>query len=779
MNKNHLNIQIADLKHRIDQLSLKQIEFHKEITQLKATLIQLEQQSKQVVEPNIEFESEPVRPIEDFIVETEASTEDIRTSVEPTPIKKPKEKTNFESFIGENLLNKIGILILIIGLGIGVKYSIDQGWVTPKLRIAMAYLAGFALLATAYKLKDKMANFAAVLLSGAMATLYFTTFMAYDFYHFIPLIFTFVLMLMFTVFTVISALKFKKVIIAHLGLVGAYAIPLLLSTGSGKVEILFSYMCLVNLGVIFVSIKNYWESLFTAAFVFTWFIFFAWAFDDLYKKAWLGFSFALVFFLMFHSIKTWQLVSQKKALRAYEVILFTLNGFIFYGIGTYVLNNENLDQYLGLFTALNAFFYFVSAWLIKRYRSDYKRHLIFVIGFSLLFLTLAIPIQLDGHWVTLAWALEALVFLYIARTQQAFQMEKASLLLSILAFGSLIEDLNRPIYGIETLFRNPIFMEGVIVVAIFGALVYLSQRKWKLQQTTWLSLVQNYFWPSACFLLSFMVLMREFGFWIDFHFENTTENELINATKLQDLDDYQMTSLLRRIKHSASTFWIFATLTAILALFHQLVFYVFKSDRLKQLLIYFTLGSFVLTMIALSHLAPNGLLNIYEQDYKMAYFTSSWTFYAVYILIAINLILLWQLKNMPIFRSFLAKKHVLFDLMTHIFVLWMIIQELVRWSTLYNTESWLRLMLTLVVAAYAILLLVVGIKKMKPHYRYLALGLFGISLIKLFLYDLKFLSGLGKTIVFVLLGVLLLLGSFLYNKFKDQLNPSKSEEYED
>ena len=226
MNKNHLNVQIADLKHRIDQLSLKQIEFHKEITQLKATLIQLEQQSKQVAESNIEIEteleSEPVRPIEDFIVESETLAEEIRTPVQSVPIKKPKEKTNFESFIGENLLNKIGILVLIIGLGIGVKYSIDQGWVTPKLRIAMAYLAGFGLLAIAYRLKQKMENFATVLLSGAMATLYFTTFMAYDFYHFIPLIFAFVLMLLFTIFTVISALKFKKVISTTFQFIGPF-----------------------------------------------------------------------------------------------------------------------------------------------------------------------------------------------------------------------------------------------------------------------------------------------------------------------------------------------------------------------------------------------------------------------------------------------------------------------------------------------------------------------------------------------------------------------------
>jgi uncharacterized membrane protein len=59
------------------------------------------------------------------------------------------------------------------------------------------------------KLKKNYAAFSAVLLSGAMASLYFITYAAYDFYQFIPQLMAFVLMVLFTAFTVFAALAIQ------------------------------------------------------------------------------------------------------------------------------------------------------------------------------------------------------------------------------------------------------------------------------------------------------------------------------------------------------------------------------------------------------------------------------------------------------------------------------------------------------------------------------------------------------------------------------------------
>ena len=119
-----------------------------------------------------------------------------------------------------------------------------------------AYIAGGILLLLALKLKAKYKAFSAVLLSGAMASLYFTTFAAYSLYDMFPQLVAFGIMVLFTAFTVYAATVYALEVIGVVGLVGAYAVPMLLSDGSGKILIMFSYMLIINIGILVLSFKK-------------------------------------------------------------------------------------------------------------------------------------------------------------------------------------------------------------------------------------------------------------------------------------------------------------------------------------------------------------------------------------------------------------------------------------------------------------------------------------------------------------------------------------------
>lgn len=71
---------------------------------------------------------------------------------------------------------------------------------------------------------------------------------------------------------------------------------------------------------------------------------------------------------------------------------------------------------------------------------------------------------------------------------------------------------------------------------------------------------------------------------------------------------------------------------------------------------------------------------------------------------------------------------------------------------------------------YALALIVIGIYKRKTYLRISAIVLFALTLVKIFFYDIADLSTISKTVVFISLGVLLLIISFLYNKFKDVIS---------
>jgi uncharacterized membrane protein len=80
-----------------------------------------------------------------------------------------------------------------------------------------------------------------------------------------------------------------------------------------------------------------------------------------------------------------------------------------------------------------------------------------------------------------------------------------------------------------------------------------------------------------------------------------------------------------------------------------------------------------------------------------------------------------------------------------------------------------KLGLSIIGGLYALTLVAVGIMKAKRHLRITGIFLLSITLAKVLFYDLASLSTVSKTIVLIILGVIMLAASFLYNKFKDKI----------
>ena len=82
----------------------------------------------------------------------------------------------------------------------------------------------------------------------------------------------------------------------------------------------------------------------------------------------------------------------------------------------------------------------------------------------------------------------------------------------------------------------------------------------------------------------------------------------------------------------------------------------------------------------------------------------------------------------------------------------------------------------------AFVFLIIGIRKRIKNLRIVALSLLGITILKLFLFDISNASETGKIIAFILLGILILIISFVYQKLKilvqDDNKPKETNETE-
>ena len=109
----------------------------------------------------------------------------------------------------------------------------------------------------------------------------------------------------------------------------------------------------------------------------------------------------------------------------------------------------------------------------------------------------------------------------------------------------------------------------------------------------------------------------------------------------------------------------------------------------------------------------------------------------------------------------------------HVTVLWIASSELINWMDLFRSEQSYKLGLSILWGVYSLFLIALGIWKKNKPMRIGAISLFGITLLKLFFYDISHLDTVAKTIVFLSLGVLLLVISFLYAKCKNLMSDNE------
>lgn len=779
-NSNEINL----LLEKLNTLLKKQNDFSEEINNLRIEINQLKDAGtarmgrEGEVRPGntaaIEF---PETPKENVVPRFENPREPVQQKPPLKPLASihtpPKVKTDLEKLIGENLISKIGIAITIIGVAVGAKYAIDHQLISPLTRIVLGYLVGLALIGFAIKLKKKYENFSAVLLSGAMAILYFITYAAYSFYGLIPQMLTFALMVVFTAFTVVAALHYNRQVIAQIGLVGAYAVPFLLSDGSGNVTVLFTYMAIINTGILFIAFKKYWKPLYYSAFGLTWLIYVFWFAFKYVTSQHLGLAltFLAIFFALFYATTLAYKLVKKEKFTFPDVVLLLINSFIFYGIGYALLSDhETTSQLLGLFTLLNAIVHFVVSTVIYRQKLADRNLFYMVSGLVLTFITIAIPVQLDGNWVTLLWAGEAALLFWIGRTKTVPVYEKLSYLLMILAFFSILHDWSSVYFSyypedpetrIVPLF-NIYFLSSLLFVLAFAFINVLNQNKRYASAFTSQKIISkaiDFFVPGILLFSLYYTFRIE----IETYWNQLFTDSLVKIpAESSQYADSMFNFDLNRFK----IIWV---INYSLLFVSALAWFNFKKIKSRQLTLV-NMGLIILVLLvflgqglyALSELRESYLEQPPSPYYKSGPFHIGIR-YISFAFVALALMACYRYIR-PYFMH--KNFNIAIDLLVHATVLWVASSELINWMDIGASTQSYKLGLSILWGMYALFLIALGIWKKKKHLRIGAIALFGATLVKLFFYDISHLDTVSKTIVLVSLGVLLLIISFLYNKYK-------------
>ena len=705
-------------------------------------------------------------PIIDLKPKKPEVTQPIQQSIKETVKKiKPKTKSDLEKFIGENLISKIGIIILVIGVGIGAKYAIDHDLISPLTRIVIGYFIGGGLLTLALFLKKKYENFSAVILSGAIATFYIITYLAYSLYGLMPQLMAFALMLIFTAFTVVASIHYNKQIIALYGLVGAYAIPFLLSNGSGQMAVFFSYIAIVNIGILVIALTRYWKWLYYVSFAFTWLIFFGFLMSNYQEEKHYNIVlvFSTLFYIIFYATFLLYKLFEHEKFTVIDVVSILINTFVYFFIGYGTLVEHHIGQhFLGAFTIIIAIINFIVSLLIyKRQKAD-KNLFYFTIGMVLVFLTIAIPIQLDGYMVTVSWAGIATVLFWIGQRNNIDAYKWLSYPIILLSFISLINDWGGyPSYHDEKI--TPIIFNIQFLSSIFVAiaLIIINWLNYKTEnKSNALNQVVNIILPSILGIVLFNMFRFEIvNYW----------NQSVQNTMVQTHNEY----VYEVYNYSLITFkqiWIINYGIIFLSVLAFLNLYKLKNKVLSYVnigLLTISVGVFLFFgLLFMSELRDDYLKPIYPELFNYGKYFITIRYISLPFL-ALGLYSIYRYIKSDIIPNELTRA---FEIVLHTCILWVLSSELIHWMDMSNSNQSYKLGLSILWGLYALFIISFGIWKDRKLLRIIGMSLFGITLIKLFIYDIAHLNTISKVVVFLSLGVLLLIVSFLYTKFKSKIN---------
>jgi type II secretory pathway pseudopilin PulG len=195
-------------------------------------------------------------------------------SIKPVPRPAPEPARpfvpaiNWEQFMGVKLLAWIGGLAAFLAVAFFVKYSFDNDLISPKVRMAIGFIAGLGLLVGGVVLSRKdYAVLAHTLCGTGVVILYAVTFACRGVYHFeyFTLIATFALMVLITAAAFFLAIRLNAMVVAILGMLGGFLTPILLSTGQDNPFGLFGYIAILDAGLILVAVNRRWMFLVTLA----------------------------------------------------------------------------------------------------------------------------------------------------------------------------------------------------------------------------------------------------------------------------------------------------------------------------------------------------------------------------------------------------------------------------------------------------------------------------------------------------------------------------------
>lgn len=359
-------------------------------------------------------------------------------------------------FFGENLVVRVGALVLLVGVVLLLKLASQYIEVSMPVRMALVALGGLVITVVGYRTTAKKRNYGLTLQGVGFAVIYLTVFASFKLYGLLTSTLTFGVLALLAGLTVMFSVWQNALPLAVLAFGGAFFAPILVSRPDGSVVMLFSYYLLLNIAVAVIAHYRTWKLLNALSLVVTFGLAYVWGFRAFSGNSagagWLSLRWQLLGLVVGHmALYLFIAVRYSQQVVSYNQTLLQMNtgvakrpiisidsGLLFgtallgFGLMASLLND--LPYHLAFASsALSAIYLSLGLWLLKHHRrsivGDPQANNQFDNSFELLieaslalgcgFLALVIPLALSAKWISIGWAVQGAALVWLgARTQR-------------------------------------------------------------------------------------------------------------------------------------------------------------------------------------------------------------------------------------------------------------------------------------------------------------------------------------------------------------------------
>ncbi len=664
-----------------------------------------------------------------------------------------RTREEWEALIGGKLLNRIGALALIIGIGFFLKYAFDNNWINELTRVLIGAGIGILSLVGGYRTHERgFRVFAQGLVGAGIAILYLSVYAGFIFYHLMPQWVAFVFMAVVTIVAFLHGLYYESLAEGILGWAGGFLTPVLLSTGHANEVGLFTYIVLLDAGLIALVVKrDQWAILEPLAFIGTWIVYISW-YWEYYADAdlWLTVVFVTLFWGIFLVPEILRSRTEAAVDRFRNVV--PLLNVVASFLALYILIDKNDHGWMGLVTLILALAY-GAILLLQERRGGLKdqakaRYALTAVAL----LVLASAIQFETFDTVIFWSIEAAAMAWMARRWNAKYVQTAATIVFSLAVFKLVfvtqnALMYEPIREFSLLLNHRALAFGVLAGSLAVGAFSIDRTASDANRQT--SNVLHAFWCLVLFLLAIVETNDAF------RFRMLNQSELAAA----QLSFFRiMTFAVVSISLSIPILWagmkqrlaplVTAGLLYALAAVTVGVFRGIAFDPLEYFAPLLNIRVISLLLVA------TGLL-LHAQSMQR----SPWSPKHLARLVNcahIGIILMLFVVLTGETRDYFQK-----DIAGLLPPTGIITAEMGRLQNLQQMSIsgvWL---------LYTGALMAIGIWRKYSGMRFVAIGLFGITILKIFIYDLSFLETSYRIVSFGTLGLILLGVSYAYTKYRD------------